>query len=215
MTDYETSLIEAWKHLLDWVKQGKLRPQNEEDIQCFLYHALVLKLGTAVGIHAKATTAKPEKLKFQNGKLKVGEMHFPDLALGEDREHPVVVVEIKFRPIGRKYFFDRCKEDIAKLKRLHADCTYYFVLFDQDPENVFMDEHQFSELKASLSSNGRILVFPETLSSSALKGSARKAIAKMRESGVDFSELGRKGAAKAVRGKLVGSETLTGQRRSR
>jgi hypothetical protein len=135
----ELALEAAWVHLVDWASLKKFVPRNEEDIQCLLYHGLVLNLGTAVGIRAKATTAKPSKLTFQDGRLSVGDMHYPDLALGEDDINPEVVVEIKYRAATRGTFYGGCKKDIPKLRRLHDGRVHYFVLFDANPDYVFLD----------------------------------------------------------------------------
>ena len=42
--------------LTEWVASGKFAPRNEEDIQCFLFHGIVLELGTALGVRTKASS---------------------------------------------------------------------------------------------------------------------------------------------------------------
>jgi hypothetical protein len=200
LSKFEKALEAAWNHLVDWVTEKKFVPRNEEDIQCFLYHALVLQFGTATCIRAKATVGKPAKLRFEAGKLQVGDMHFPDLALGDRAEDPDVVVEIKYRPHARSSFYARCKSDIAKLKRLHDGRIHYFILFDANPEFVFLDEHQRKELSDSCSENGRLLYYPVALNTSPLKARAREVVQKMRQDGVDFVARGQAGAKKAVLG---------------
>ena len=198
--DYVKAFDASWQHLIEWVAQGKFDPKNEEDIQCFLYHGLVQHLGTAIGIRSKATTGKPEKLKFQEGKLLVGDMHFPDFLLGSDESNPEVVVEIKFHRATRSTFYAGCKRDIEKLKCHHDNRIHYFVLFDAHPEYVFLDSYQFNELQGLSSKNCRILHYPPELNTSPLKEKARKAIQTMRRAGLDFIELGTNNAKKAVRG---------------
>lgn len=198
--DYAKAFDASWLQLIEWVNQGRFDPQNEEDIQCFLYHGLVQQLGTAIGIRPKATTGKPEKLMFQKGKLLVGDMHFPDFLLGSDESNPDVVVEIKFHRGMRSTFYAGCKRDLEKLKRHHDNRIHYFVLFDAHPEYVFLDSHQSEELRGLSSKNCKILHYPPKLNTSPLKEKARRAIQTMRLAGVDFKVLGTNNARKAVKG---------------
>ena len=151
-------------------------------------------------IRPKATSEKPPKLKFQDGKLLVGGMHFPDLVLGPVESTPEVVVEIKFCRGGRSTIYAGCKRDIEKLRRHYDGRVHYFVVFDAQPDYIFLDEHQRNELSDMTSANCTILHYPLALNTSPLKARARKAVEKMRLDGVDFSVLGTKNAKKAVQG---------------
>jgi hypothetical protein len=194
---YETALEKAWATLLDWLKSGRFTPGNEEDIQCFLYFALVTDLGTATGVRPKATTGKPPSIYDKaTGILNVGNMHFPDLALGDDPSNPDVVVEIKYRREARGTFYNSCKLDIAKLKSNHDHRKHYFVLFDANAEHVFMDAHQHSELSGLASTNCKILHHPSTLNTSPHKARARRAVGTMRDAGLDFRAMGKKNSIK-------------------
>jgi hypothetical protein len=43
-------LKDVWKELQKWVNEKKFDPQSEADIQSFLYHSLIKRLGTAKGL---------------------------------------------------------------------------------------------------------------------------------------------------------------------
>jgi len=198
--DYENATIAAWEQLKEWVTAEKFNPENEEEIQCFLYHGIVSFLGDARAVKPKPTSGKPEKLKFEDGKLVVGDMHFPDFSIGQGTDNEVVI-EIKFaRVAGIGNLFSGCKNDIQKMKRHHPNAKRFFVLFDQEPKYVFLSEHQFQDLR-NIDPDCRILHFPADLNMSPRKEAARKAIEKMRENGIDFSEKGRKSAGIAVMGR--------------
>lgn len=147
---YTIAFERAWDRLTEWVIAGKFSPRNEEDIQCFLYHGIVVELGTAVGIRTKASC----------GNLWLGTKHYPDLVLGLDPNEPELVVEIKYRPISRKTFYKYCKLDIEKMKKYYDSCPHRFVLFDESPYFVFLDQFQYDELASTASHNCQILHFP-------------------------------------------------------
>jgi hypothetical protein len=172
--------------LSEWVNSGKFAPRNEEDIQCFLFHGIVVELGTAVGVHTKAS----------RGNTWLGTRHFPDLVLGPDLEKPELVVEIKYRPIIRSTFYNGCKVDIAKMKKFYDETPHRFVLFDANPYYVFLDDHQLKELTSMASANCKILHFPSGLNPSTGKAIARKAVDTMRKAGRDFRQMGLQAAAK-------------------
>ena len=155
-------------------------PRNEEDIQCFLFHGIVVELGTALGVHTKAS----------RGNLWLGTKHFPDLVLGLNPDEPELIVEIKFRPMVRKTFYNGCKLDIAKMKKHYDARPHRFVLFDECPYYVFLDQHQYDELASTASPNCRILHFPSALNPSTGKAIARKAVETMRAAGKDFQKMG-------------------------
>ena len=138
--DLETVVRDSWSELLQWVQEQRIYPENEEEIQCFLYYAIIKRLGDATLVKPKPTTDKPEKLIFADGKLLVGNMHFPDLLIGAKRE---VVVEIKFtRERRASNIFSGCKSDVLKMKKHYPDSKRFFVLYDVCPENVFLSASQ-------------------------------------------------------------------------
>ena len=177
-------------------KQDKFRPENEEDIQCFLYHGLILELGTAIGIKPKPTTAKPEK-PVVKGVVNFGDMHFPDIMLGNDE----LVVEIKFARNG-SVPYQKCRDDITKMNKYHPNALRYFILYDKSADHIFLDEHQLNELqelardKCAEGRECRILRHPEKLNPSPVKAWGRKAWETMKnkkktEGGKILAELGR------------------------
>jgi hypothetical protein len=166
--------------LTEWVTSGKFAPRNEEDIQCFLFHGIVVELGTALGVRTKASS----------GNLWLGTMHFPDLVLGLDPNAPELIVEIKYRSMLRKTFYNGCVRDIAKMRKHYDSRPHRFVLFDECPYFVFLDQHQHDELAATASPNCRILHYPAKLNPSTGKATARKAVETMRKAGKDFRQMG-------------------------
>lgn len=187
MSQYTLAFDRAWSRLTEWVTSGKFAPQNEEDIQCFLFHGIVVELGTALGVRAKAS----------RGSLWIGTKHFPDLVLGLDPEKPELVVEIKYRPILQKAFYNRCKADVVKMKKYYDSTPHRFVLFDENSYFVFLDQHQLDELTSMGSPNCQVLHFPSALNPSTGKAIARKAVETMRKAGKDFHQMGMQAAATA------------------
>jgi len=53
VVNYVKLLEESWEELQNWALDCRFGPQSEGDIQCFLYHCLVEKLGTAKDIHSE------------------------------------------------------------------------------------------------------------------------------------------------------------------
>ena len=180
MSLYTHAFERAWNMLTEWVASGKFVPRNEEDIQCFLFHGMVVELGTALGVRTKASS----------GNTWIGTRHFPDLVLGLDPEAPDLIVEIKFRPMARSTFYNRCRLDVLKLKKYYDSRPHLFVLFDENPYFVFLDQHQRDELASNASQNCRILHYPLALNPSNGKAIARKAVETMRKAGKDFRQMG-------------------------
>src|ERR1039458_714720 len=111
--EYKGVVTAAWERLIRWTREGKLVPENEEEIQCFLYHGIISDLGSAKHVKPKLIMDKPEKLAWKNGKLDVGNMHFPDFVIGENHE---VVVEIKFaRTSDPGSVMGGCKRDVKRM----------------------------------------------------------------------------------------------------
>lgn len=171
MSQYTDAFERAWVMLTEWVASGKFAPRNEEDIQCFLFHGIVVELGTALGVRAKASS----------GNLWLGAKRFPDLVLGLNPGEPELIVEIKYRPIVRKAFYNSCKSDIGKMKKYYDTRPHRFVLFDECPYFVFLDQHQYDELVSTASPNCQILHFPFALNPGTRNANARKANETIRE----------------------------------
>ncbi|MDO9481070.1 MAG: hypothetical protein Q8S96_17830 [Hydrogenophaga sp.] len=168
---YTAAFERAWYMLTEWVASGNFSPCNEEDIQCFLFHGIVVELGTAVGVRTKASS----------GNLWLGTKHFPDLVLGLNPKEPELIVEIKYRSMLRKAFFNSCKSDIEKMKKYYDTRPHRFVLFDENPYFVILDQSQYNELSESASPNCKILHFPFALNPSTGNVNARKSNAVISE----------------------------------
>jgi hypothetical protein len=182
--DYLKALEKAWDELIQWVKDGKLVPENEESIQCFLYHGIVKNLDTAIGVRSKPTSDKPRSIFDRDGKLDVGDMHFPDFILGDPKQ---VVVEIKFARANAS-ILGACKKDILKMKKHHDGdgVTRVFILFDVNPECAFLNQKQKTALK-EVDPSCYLWHYPATFNESPQKIAAAKAIDAMKAKGYCFS----------------------------
>lgn len=191
--EYEQAVRTAWEQLIRWTQEGKLVPENEEEIQCFLYHGIIGELGLAKHVKPKLTMDKPEKLAWKNGSLDVGNMHFPDFVIGANHE---VVAEIKFARMNDPgSVMGGCKRDIKRMMDNYPRSTRIFVLFDQNPGRIFLSETQLTSLK-SIDSACEILYFPKTLSA---PKPAEKAIEVLKKKGYDFRSQGIANARKAMK----------------
>lgn len=172
--NYLSALDAAWDEMKVWVKDKRFVPENEESIQCFLYHGIVSQLGTAVGVRSKPTTDKPPSIFDRKGKLDIKDMHFPDFILGDPKE---VVIEIKFAR-GNASILGSCKTDVQKLKTRHSapSVSKVFILFDVNPQFAFFNQTQRDELQA-IDPECRLMHFPETLSTKTSSDWAKKAVA--------------------------------------
>lgn len=195
--DFGQLLEKAWNEMIEWQRAKRFAPMSEEDVQCLLYHLIVSELGSASKVHAKPTVDKPTKCRFKDGRLHVGNMHFPDFSLGDGD----VVAEIKVsKPPDRGQCIGGCRADVEKMKKHHGNATRYFFLFELgDPKSSCLDEEDLRDLQ-SRDPECRILIHPTNLNVSPFKAAARKANAKMKDAGVDFCELGRRNAARAIQG---------------
>lgn len=193
--DMEMVVREAWDELLLWVDEKRLKPENEEEIQCFLYYGIVKRIGDATLVKPKPTTNKPDKLKFSEGKLLTENMHFPDLVLGAGGE---VIIEIKFARDKRAgKIYDGCKRDLIKMKKQHSGAKRFFVLYDVCEENIFLSERQAQELQG-LDEDCVILFYPKKLNTSPRKDAARQANKTLIDRGYNFKAQGKLSAAKAI-----------------
>lgn len=193
--DWAKILESAWEELKEWKSSGKLNPENEEEIQCFLYYSMLKKTDDANFIKPKYISDKPDKLRFIKGKREVGNMHFPDFVLGGNE----LVVEIKFvtgvcKTAGT---FKKCKDDVSKMLENHPNSERCFILFNNSDGECFLDGHQFNELQL-VDPACKILIYPEKLSKNPRKEIARRAVKTMRGGGLDFHELGKENAKKAM-----------------
>ncbi len=62
MTNYIRLLEDSLQELQKWATQGKFDPKTEADIQCFLYHCLLEKLGSAKDIHAELEKSERKRI---------------------------------------------------------------------------------------------------------------------------------------------------------
>ena len=191
-TRLELLLAAALLHMVNWAKSGKFKPTNEEDVQCFLYHSLILEMGSATALRAKSTL----------GKLTDGDMHFPDLILGEDPESPeAIYIEIKFNAPSRKLFHGLCISDVKKLAQHHGKHRQLFIVWDCDPDKVYLSTQQKQQLLGAAATGCSIWHYPEDLDNSPGKARSQKAIETMRRNGLDLSALAKKNANKGKRGR--------------
>lgn len=198
-TGYEVKLATALRHMVEWTKAAKFKPRNEEDVQCFLYHSLVLQFDDATRIRTKRTIGTPS---VKVGDTKVGGMHFPDLIIGvNDRDAEAIYIEIKVRARGRKASHQACLADVAKLAKNHPDRRQFFILFDCDEKVVYLSEAQKTELMAAATKGCTVWHYPEGLNNSPGKDTAKKAIETMKRNGVDLKALAKENAKKAVKTK--------------
>ncbi len=200
-TNYEVKLAAALEHMVDWARAGKFSPLNEEDVQCFLYHALVLQFADATHIRTKLTHGSPGVVV---GDRKVGGMHFPDLIIGKSNSDPdAIYIEIKVRTQTRKSFHQACLADVKKLALHHDSHRQFFILYDCDPKVVYLSAEQLSQLHAAAGKGCSVWHYPYALNEDVGKDRAAKAIATMRAQGLDFEALAKSNARKAQKTKLA------------
>ena len=200
-TVFELALVSALSLMVEWVQLKKFTPSNEEDVQCFLYHALVLELDSALQLHAKRTHSKPEKLEFLDGKFLVKDMHFPDLIIGDPNDSEAIYIEIKVRTLRRKSFHGLCVADVKKLAQHHSAHRQFFILFDCNPNAVYLSESQRDQLQGLAAPGCTVWYYPQQLTETVGKARAAKAIATMIKNNMDFSAMGSRNAKKAILGK--------------
>lgn len=159
--NYLRALEAAWDEMKVWVKDGRFIPENEESIQCFLYHGIVNHLGTAIGVRSKPTTVHTRSRADRKKQSDTKGTHFPDFILGDPKE---VAIEIKFARANAS-ILGSCKQDIAKLKKYHSETgvSKVFILFDVNPDFAFFNESQRKALQA-VDPDCRLMHYPDTLS---------------------------------------------------
>jgi hypothetical protein len=200
-SDYEVKLAAALNHMVDWNHAGKFVPHNEEDVQCFLYHALVLQFADAARIRAKPTLGSPGVAINDE---KVGGMHFPDLIIGESDSDPdAIYVELKVRAQGRKASHQTCLADVQKLAEHHNTHRQFFILYDCDPKVVYLSAAQRAQLHDAAGKGCTVWHYPYDLNEDVGKARAAKAIATLLERGVDLKALAKANAKKAAKTKLA------------
>lgn len=193
--ELEQALRESWTELLGWVQQNRFKPENEEDIQSFLYYGLVTRLQDATLVKPKRTTGKPPKLVFSDGQLLVGDMHFPDLLIGTNGE---IVVEIKFmREQRARSIFSGCKSDIEKMRKHHDGRKRFFVLYDVCAETIFLSTSQKIALQV-IDPDCVLMMYPLAFNDSRQKQAADKARLTLIAKEYDHSKQGKLNAAKAI-----------------
>jgi len=185
---------EAWRELLRWVQDKKFKPESEEDIQCFLYYAMLKRLNDATLIKSKPTTDKIKKAILGGGKADFGDMHFPDFIVGANRD---VVIEIKFnRSPSKGDCFAGCRSDLEKLKKYHSKSKRFLVIYDMSEVRIFLSDRQLGELQ-NAAGDCELLYHPMTTTNSVGKQTAAKAWETLRAKGYDPKTAGERGAAKA------------------
>lgn len=159
--NYLRALEAAWDEMKVWVKDGRFIPENEESIQCFLYHGIVNHLGTAFGVRSKPMTTHTKSRSDRNKQSDTKGTHFPDFILGDPKE---VAIEIKFARANAS-ILGSCKQDVAKLKKYHSapGVSKVFILFDVNPDFAFFNELQREALQ-EVDSDCRLMHYPDTLS---------------------------------------------------
>ena len=198
---YEVKLAAALQHMVDWARAGKFKPQNEEDVQCFLYHALVLQFDDATRIRTKLTHGSPG---VAVGDQKVGGMHFPDLIIGEsDGDPDAIYIELKVRAQTRKAFHQACLADVKKLAQHHSTHRQFFILYDCHPKVVYLSAAQCNQLRETAGPGCTVWHYPYDLNDDFGKTKAAKAVATMLASGIDFHVLGKSNATKAAKTRLA------------
>lgn len=172
--NYLRALEAAWDEMKVWVKDGRFIPENEESIQCFLYHGIVNHLGTAIGVRSKPTTAQTKTMSDRHKQSNTKGTHFPDFILGDPKS---VAIEIKFARANAS-ILGSCKQDVAKLKKYHSETgvSKVFILFDVNPSFAFFNEPQRVALQA-VDPDCRLMHYPDTLSTKASNDGGLKAAA--------------------------------------
>ena len=198
---YEVKLAAALQHMVAWTRFGKFKPQNEEDVQCFLYHALVLQFDDATRIRTKLTHGSPG---VAVGEEKVGGMHFPDLIIGEsDGDPDAIYIELKVRAQTRKAFHQTCLADVRKLAKHHNTHRQFFILYDCHPKVVYLSAAQCNQLREAAGKGCTVWHYPYDLNESVGKAKAAKAIATMLARGLDLKLLAKSNTRKAAETKVA------------
>ena len=141
--DYVGLLQECLHELEKWTKDGKCNPKTEADVQCFLYHCLLEKLGSAKDIHAE--------LRIKRKRI--------DLFIG-DR----ALVEIKYilrsgnreEPDWRSRFED-AEKAIDRLRECMKDRIGVLVIYAES-YNREKDEEWYDAVKESCEKSGIIML---------------------------------------------------------
>lgn len=194
-TDYEVKLLAAFNHLTSSARLGKFRAFNEEDVQCFLYHALVLQFGDATRIRTKRRIGTPA---VKVGANVVGGMIFPDLVIGESDDDPnAIYIELKVRAQGAKSIFPHCLADLRKLASNHDLHRQFLILFDCHIDNVFLSGEEAEQLHQAAGKQCSFLHYPEKFNERPGKAAAAKALATMRKNGIDLSAQAKLASLKA------------------
>jgi hypothetical protein len=112
-------LGDAWKELQGWVDEKKFDPKSEADIQSFLYHGLVKRLGTAKGLVCAPHPHKSNQtdLSFKN-KLFVENKHI--LRSG---------IRSPARWEFRRGLVEANIQKLAKIKKKYPDATMVQTIF--------------------------------------------------------------------------------------
>ncbi len=140
-------LEESWKELQEWAANCSFDPETEADIQCFLYHCLVKRLGTATSIHAESPHKEGISDLVIDNKVFV-ELNYI-LRSGERTEG------------SWKARTKNAKEEIEKLGELKKECstiTGVLAVFSKTYNED--DECWYDEIKKLCEKSGIIMLRP-------------------------------------------------------
>jgi len=109
----------TWGELKDWVDKRKFDPKSEADIQSFLYHALVKKLGTAKGL---VCAPHPHKSKQTD-------LSFKNRLFVENKQILRSWIRSPARWELRTRIVEADIKKLAKIKKNHPDATTALTIF--------------------------------------------------------------------------------------
>lgn len=112
-------LEEAWKELQNWVNGKKFDPHSEADIQSFLYHCLIKRLGNAKGLACAPHPHKNDQtdLSFEN-KLFVENKHILRSGIRSPARWEL-----------RRRIAEADIKKLAAIKRVHPDAVVVLTVF--------------------------------------------------------------------------------------
>ncbi len=126
MTQYSHILRDAWEKLIADFRRGRFTPEEEGDIQCYLYALCLRRLRDPSKIHAEVPR---------------GDGRFIDLVLGSNR----LPVEIKWSYIReRRRVSKGWSGDVRKLSEQFSNRKPAFVLFLSTAEGTYFPEQRLT-----------------------------------------------------------------------
>jgi len=139
-------LEDVWKELQEWVDEKKFDPQSEADIQSFLYHGLIERLGTAEGLVCAPHPHKSNQtdLSFEN-KLFVENKHI--LRSG---------IRSPARWEFRRGLVEADIQKLAKIKKTYPDATVVLTVFAESYSKK--DEFWYDLIKRACDKSGILML---------------------------------------------------------